>query len=467
MSTHVFLGPTVPLTQAKQILPTAYFHPPAECGDVLRILSYHPKPQIILIIDGSFHRSTPAIWHKEILLALEQGCHVIGASDMGALRAVELNHFGMEGIGHIFQQFVTGELEGDDEVAILYAFEDSKYHAVSEALVNIRATVEKAVKENLISRDAGNIIINTGKTIFYPQRTLSAICAQAKTKLGNVVEQFSLWAKQHYVDQKYLDGIAALKYAANFEKNAITTQSKKKSVPTERSIFIRRLQRHTNTTLRQIQADCETSFDKALQQFAKIHPYDFVVLQETAFALTCVYDIAVKNILGHSQSNPSIKNPLANYTTDNTLATIYDFLNKQLAQHPTFATELVKYQQWTRWLHKFDQCSHPATHLLIEQYSHIWLAATIMLKNRQIEIDTDKIQEQIPKLLEQLQLTDMNNIQALFANFSDQDFHEMMIAYAYFEIIKNGNCDFLNTEKNLESINWLVKYYQLIYEPSF
>src|SRR5262245_29796856 len=116
MSTYVFLGPTLPVREARAVLDATYL-PPILQGDLLRLL---PRaPQVIVIIDGGFEL-TPAVWHKEIMLALESGVHVFGASSMGALRAAELDQFGMVGVGAIYQMFRTGEIEDDDEVAVMH-----------------------------------------------------------------------------------------------------------------------------------------------------------------------------------------------------------------------------------------------------------------------------------------------------------------------------------------------------------
>src|SRR5690348_14464795 len=97
----IFLGPTLSVTQASQILPARYFAP-VRCGDILACLRL--KPRVIGIIDGFFDRSA-SVWHKEILWALEAGVRVFGASSMGALRAAELEVFGMEGYGDIFAAY--------------------------------------------------------------------------------------------------------------------------------------------------------------------------------------------------------------------------------------------------------------------------------------------------------------------------------------------------------------------------
>jgi len=58
--------------------------------------------------------------HKEILDVLKKGVTVVGGSSMGALRAAELDAFGMVGAGRIYECYRSGRIEADDEVAVTY-----------------------------------------------------------------------------------------------------------------------------------------------------------------------------------------------------------------------------------------------------------------------------------------------------------------------------------------------------------
>jgi len=60
---------------------------------------------------------------------MAQGIHVFGAASIGALRAAELDVFGMRGIGDIYEAFRDGLLEDDDEVAVLHGPEELGYAA--------------------------------------------------------------------------------------------------------------------------------------------------------------------------------------------------------------------------------------------------------------------------------------------------------------------------------------------------
>ena len=113
----VFLGPTLPHDDARDVLDAEYRRPAAQ-GDVLRVGA--PPAEGHRPIDGVFER-VPAVWHKEILFALSEGVHVYGAASMGALRAAELDAFGMRGVGTVYRAYADGVLEDDDEVAVAHA----------------------------------------------------------------------------------------------------------------------------------------------------------------------------------------------------------------------------------------------------------------------------------------------------------------------------------------------------------
>ena len=142
MTTVVFLGPTLPRRDAEATLPAAYL-PPVRQGDVYRVVRER-APRAIGIIDGVF-LDVASVWHREILWALSQGLHVFGAASMGALRAAELDGFGMRGIGRIYAAYRDGRwpgydepFEDDDEVAVIHAPSEAGGLPQSDAMVDIR-----------------------------------------------------------------------------------------------------------------------------------------------------------------------------------------------------------------------------------------------------------------------------------------------------------------------------------------
>lgn len=208
----IFLGPTVATDEARQLL-EARFVPPARQGDVYRACK--ADPSAIGLIDGYFD-GVPAVWHKEILYAMERGIHVFGAASMGALRAVELESFGMTGVGRIFEWFRDGKLEDDDEVAVRHAPAEDGFRPLSVPMVNIRATIGAAEDAGVIGRDAATALLTAAKCVPYGERSYRTAIAGA---VGRAPEQeldaFSRWWKQGQVDQKRLDALNMLQTMAS------------------------------------------------------------------------------------------------------------------------------------------------------------------------------------------------------------------------------------------------------------
>lgn len=176
MSVYVFLGPSLPVAEARAVLSAEYL-PPVAMGDLYALVKTRAqRGDLVGIVDGLFEQ-VPAVWHKEVLYALSRGVLVFGAASMGALRAAELCSFGMVGVGQIFESYRAGELEDDDEVAIVHAPADRGYQPLSEAMVNVRWGLARAEAGGVIGRDTRDALIALAKAQFYAERTWSAIYA--------------------------------------------------------------------------------------------------------------------------------------------------------------------------------------------------------------------------------------------------------------------------------------------------
>jgi hypothetical protein len=209
MTVYIFAGPSLPVEQVS-VGVDAVCLPPVSQGDVYRVALR--RPRAIAIIDGYFER-VPAVWHKEILWAMEQGIHVYGAASMGALRAAELAQFGMVGVGWVFEQFRDGALEDDDEVAVFHGPAESGYATQSEAMVNIRRTLAAAVQAGIITADSGVALTKIAKSLFYPERSYPLLLQRALVE-GLPTDQVTAlraWLPNGRVNQKQLDALALLR----------------------------------------------------------------------------------------------------------------------------------------------------------------------------------------------------------------------------------------------------------------
>jgi hypothetical protein len=212
MSIVVFSGPTLPAAEASQTLAATYLGP-ARRGDLFRAAG--ERPRAIGLVDGYFEHSL-AVWHKEILWALSHGVRVYGAASLGALRAAELEAFGMVGVGNVFARYRSGELEDDDEVALVHGPASHGYARASEAMVNIRATLARACEQGVISAAIAAALVRRTKALFYPDRTVAALI-HAATELGLTtleVAALERWWARERVDVKRADAIAMLERMA-------------------------------------------------------------------------------------------------------------------------------------------------------------------------------------------------------------------------------------------------------------
>ena len=206
----VFAGLSISHEEALKIL-NAEYRPPIKRGDILNVIK--DSPEIIGIIDGVFHQA-PAVGHKEIIRAIDNGITVVGGASMGAIRASELDSLGMKGLGNVYESYATGKIESDDDVAV--AFNPETYEQLSEALVNIEHKLSLATEKKIINNSEKNEILKVAKSIYYPKRTYSKIFTKSKIsdeKKENLIEFAS-----KIVDIKKQDAIAVIKYIKSLKK---------------------------------------------------------------------------------------------------------------------------------------------------------------------------------------------------------------------------------------------------------
>jgi hypothetical protein len=210
---YLFLGPTLPASEATAEL-DAVCLPPASAGDVYRL--WRSRPRVIGIVDGG--AGVPAVWHKEIMWVMERGVHVFGSAAMGALRAAELASFGMRGTGWVYEAFRDGILDRDDEVAVKQAAAEDGYQPRSEAMVNVRRTLDAAGRQRVISPATLGVLARSGAAMFYQDRTWPDLIRAAGAAGADAVEldALSQWLPAGQVAQQADDARAMLAQIRGF-----------------------------------------------------------------------------------------------------------------------------------------------------------------------------------------------------------------------------------------------------------
>lgn len=132
--------------------------PPAVCGDLAELLER--PPLAVALIDGCF-KQAPTVWHSEIVSLLAMGTRVLGGASLGALRAAELDRFGMVGVGHIYHAYRAGILIRDDAVMLEHGPAELGYVALTVPLVDAEYALAQAGLPPAIARAMLRIVRTT------------------------------------------------------------------------------------------------------------------------------------------------------------------------------------------------------------------------------------------------------------------------------------------------------------------
>lgn len=208
----IYLGPTLSREKAIKILDADY-RDPAKKGDFLMLSQDSDEKKYVGFIDGVFLHDYPPSPIEVYHLATRKNIELIGASSLGALRAVELEKFGMKGIGKIFQLYKNGIINADDEVAVTFTRENNILQ--SEAMIDIRFNLFLAYKKEIITNQTKKRIAKIAKNIYFPFRNYEDIIKltqQQFPSIYNELESFRSYILKNRDSLKARDAIKLLKY---------------------------------------------------------------------------------------------------------------------------------------------------------------------------------------------------------------------------------------------------------------
>ena len=208
----VYLGPTLSRETAVKILDADY-RDPAKKGDFLMLSQDSDEKKYVGFVDGVFLHDYPPPPIEVYHLATRKNIELIGASSLGALRAVELEKFGMKGIGKIFQLYKNGIINADDEVAVTFVRENNILQ--SEAMIDIRFNLFLAYKKGIITNQTKKRIAKIAKNIYFPFRNYEDIIKLTQQQfppIYNELESFRSYILKNRDSLKARDAIKLLKY---------------------------------------------------------------------------------------------------------------------------------------------------------------------------------------------------------------------------------------------------------------
>jgi hypothetical protein len=212
MSNVIFLGPTMDVAKAQRILEADY-RPPAKKGDFLGLATVSEGNHFVGLIDGVFLHDYPPSPIEVYQLLLKKNFTLAGSSSLGALRAVELEKFGMRGIGKVFELYKKGIVFADDEVAVTYAPGD--YKLQSEAMVDVRFNIFLARKRGIIGEFCRSLLTKQAKALYFPYRTYETIiniCLKKFPSVHKELDNFQKYVNANRTSIKERDAIRLLKF---------------------------------------------------------------------------------------------------------------------------------------------------------------------------------------------------------------------------------------------------------------
>ncbi len=185
--------------------------PPIVRGDLLRTPTEGRWNNRVLILDGQFGQDL-SVSVTEVREYLGRGLYLAGASSMGALRAVECRTLGMVRHGWVCEQYLTGRVEADSEVALL--MDPVTSAALTVPLVNVRWLLRQLGERGELDAGTAAAALEVARGMNYRSRVPEmlanafrrALPADASHLLARQLEPDTIpeW------DRKRLDGTEAV-----------------------------------------------------------------------------------------------------------------------------------------------------------------------------------------------------------------------------------------------------------------
>jgi TfuA protein len=208
----IFLGPSLSHEKARQIF-QADFRGPAKKGDLLRVSSIVDDTTVVCLVDAVFLQDYPPSPIEVYQLMLNKNIKLFGAASLGALRAVELEKFGMIGIGKIFELYKKGKITADDEVAV--TFVEGEHQLQSEAMIDIRFNLFLAHRMGIINEITKKTIAKVAKNIYFPYRNYTDILDQTQKQypaISKDLKSFRTYIIKNRQSLKERDTIKLINY---------------------------------------------------------------------------------------------------------------------------------------------------------------------------------------------------------------------------------------------------------------
>jgi hypothetical protein len=202
----IFAGPSL---AGRTLPPGIQTFPPASRGALTAALTSGYSR--IGFVDGALEESE-RLPLRELREALATpGVTVVGGASMGAVRAVQLESEGMQGVGRVFRLFRRGSLADSEEVYVLHAPAALRYRCLTLPLVNIRYTLRALRLAAHLSRAEEEALVRYVRDVPWFDRDRHSLSGAVYTACGSarctrIMQAFDIM----YRDIKYEDAMSVV-----------------------------------------------------------------------------------------------------------------------------------------------------------------------------------------------------------------------------------------------------------------
>lgn len=203
----IYAGLSVSRAEVHSVLPEAEVAGPVKRGDTL--LDIRRGTNVIAIVDGRF-QDVLAVSPTELMDCLRCGVRVYGSSSMGALRAVELEPFGMIGVGEVYEYIRATPYFRDDLLGQRFS---DRTEEQSEPYVNFMFSLKRLHEAGEIDAPTQAVLDGAYRDLHFGDRDRAGLTAKLKAEHSESSEHLVAIANRAFSfhNQKKTDAHALLK----------------------------------------------------------------------------------------------------------------------------------------------------------------------------------------------------------------------------------------------------------------
>jgi hypothetical protein len=174
------------------------------------------------VIDGAVEEGERLPLHELREALATPGVTVLGSASMGAVRAVQLEAEGMQGLGRVFRLFRRGRLTDSSEVYVLHAPAALHYRPLTLPLVNIRYTLRTMRLAGRLSAAEERAIVSYMRDVPWFDRDRHSLSAAIHATCGSLRREFITHAFDSlYRDVKQEDALCVISRLSSAPQDAV------------------------------------------------------------------------------------------------------------------------------------------------------------------------------------------------------------------------------------------------------